>query len=108
MEFWAVAREVGLPVAFLMIALVTGRVGVWAWGRELVEAEKRVEACENRWKARYEEAQTEWRDRLREVEADFEERIAKQEASSARWEALALEAHGIARTAAHALEKTVK
>lgn len=108
MELATLVRDFGVPVAFLVIALLTGRAGMWAWGRELAEANRRTAECEERWRAQYDAAVAEWRERLRLVEEDYEERLAKEEAVGKRWETLTLEAHGIARVAAHALDKAVK
>jgi hypothetical protein len=91
-------------MAMLMLALFTGRAGLWIWGRELMEANQRTAECEKRCEA----VAAEWRERLRTEAEDYEGRIAKLEAIAARWEGLTLQAHGIAEVAAHALDKAVK
>lgn len=50
----------------------------------------------------------EWRERLRSESEDYERRIKAEQEVSARWETLTLQAHGILREAAHALDKAVK
>jgi hypothetical protein len=35
------AQTFGLPIALLVIAIVTGRQAVWVWGRELIASEAR-------------------------------------------------------------------
>lgn len=108
-ELWALAQQVGAAGAvLLLIALWAGRLGAWAWGREVTEANKRTADCEERWKARYDAAVSEWKERLRAEAEDYEARIDELRDSNKRWETLALNAHGIAETTAHALEKAVK
>lgn len=34
--FWDLATRVGLPFAMVVLALWTGRTGVWVWGREVL------------------------------------------------------------------------
>lgn len=33
--FWDIAGKVGLPFALVVLALWTGRGGLWVWGREI-------------------------------------------------------------------------
>lgn len=33
--FWDIASKVGLPFALVVLALLTGRAGMWVWGREI-------------------------------------------------------------------------
>lgn len=33
--FWDLASKIGLPFALVVLALWTGRSGVWVWGREV-------------------------------------------------------------------------
>jgi Tfp pilus assembly protein PilO len=37
MDFYQIAERLGIPVAMLLIALVTGQRGLWIWKRELDE-----------------------------------------------------------------------
>lgn len=48
MDWVAVAREFGLPLTMLILALVTGRMRVWVWARELdaLNAERERERAE--------------------------------------------------------------
>lgn len=108
MELWAIAREFGLPLAFLAFALYTGSRRIWVWGREVTAADERTAACEARWQKQHDAAVAEWKERLRTEADDYERRIKEEQAASARWEGLALTAHGILREAAHTLEKAVK
>lgn len=109
MDLWALAQQVGAAGAVLLLgALAAGRAGVWAWGYQLTEANKRTEECNAQWKARYDTAVAEWKDRLRTEAEDYERRIEREQELSARWQDLALGAHGILRDAAHALDKAVK
>ena len=112
MELWAIAREFGLPLAFLAFALYTGSRRIWVWGREVTEAEERAAAAEATWQKRYDAAVAEWRERLRGEVDDYERRLKREQELSANWERLTLESHGITRqaqgiaaTAAHALDK---
>lgn len=34
--FWELAARVGLPFSMVVLALWTGRSGVWVWGREVL------------------------------------------------------------------------
>lgn len=115
MELWAIAREFGLPLAFLAFALYTGSRRIWVWGREVTEANERAAAAEASWQKRYDEAVAEWRERLRSEAEDYERRIKREEEVSANWERLTLESHGITRqaqavaaTAAHALDQAAR
>lgn len=108
MELWAIAREFGLPLAFLAFALYTGSRRIWVWGREVTAAEERTAACEARWQKTYDAAVAEWKERLRTEAEDYERRIMREQETSDRWERLALGANGLLEPLAHALDKAAK
>jgi hypothetical protein len=88
---WPLIERFGLPVAMLIIALITGARGIWVWRRELesVNADRTRERTE---------AETE---RARE-RADFAVRLRETEERAIRWETIAWEA---VTTAKYAAEK---
>ena len=119
MDYGALLPIFGPTGALLVLALITGRMGMWVWGRELEDARSDLAATEARHKADTERFEARhvaevarlealWRERYREQEADYDARLVKLEAATARWEELTLRVSGVAEKATVALGKVVK
>lgn len=107
MDYGTLIQNFGLPLGFLLVALFSGRAGIWVWGRELDECRAQLALNDARYTAEIVRQDTAWRERYKEAQKDFAERSAKYEAALTRWEQLTLSVSGIAVAASRALEGAV-
>lgn len=91
MDFWTLAGNVGLPLAMVIIALLTGQRRVWTWGTELADCEARAAATAASYETRLTRQAADYEARLEAQRAAHLTRETEMATQAAKWQALLFE-----------------
>lgn len=96
-DFWTLAQTVGIPVAMVIFALLTGYQRRWVWGTELTACEARAAARAADYEAR--------------LEAQREAHLARESemaAAAQKWQVLLFETIPALKGLTEAVDNQVK
>jgi hypothetical protein len=91
LDLFTLAQTVGLPVAMVLFALITGYWRWWVWGTELVSCEKRMDEQKADYEARLTKQAADYEARLEAQRQSHKDREDEMAVAAGKWQALLFE-----------------